>query len=41
MKERINLDELEARVKQLGRPTPYQVIDLITQMYKELRAKGE
>ena len=37
MKKRINLDELEERIKAWGKPTPFQVIDLITQMYKELR----
>jgi hypothetical protein len=41
MKGRISLDELEARLKQMSKPTPFQVIDLITQMYKELSEKGE
>ena len=34
MQELIDLDELERRVKQLGKPTPFQVIDLIADMYK-------
>lgn len=33
----IDLDELNARIKQLKKPTPFQVIDLITEMYKELK----
>lgn len=36
MRIRINLDKLEARIKLLNRPTPQQVVDLITQMYSEL-----
>lgn len=36
MKKRINLDELENRVKVLGKPTPQQVVNLITVMYREL-----
>lgn len=37
MDKHINLDQLEKRIKAMGRPTPFQVIDLIAQMYKELK----
>lgn len=33
----IDLDELDARIKKLNRPTPEQVVNLITQMYAELK----
>lgn len=32
----INLDELEKRIKALHKPTPEQVVNLITEMYGEL-----
>lgn len=41
MKGHINLDELEARIKLMSKPTPFQVIDLIILMYEELRSKEE
>lgn len=36
MKKFISLDELEARIKQIHKPTPQQVANLITVMYREL-----
>lgn len=37
----INLDELNERIKAIKRPTPYQVIDLITAMYAEIKLLDE
>ena len=37
----IDLDELNDRIKQLKKPTPFQVIDLITEMYTEIRFREE
>ena len=36
MKKRIDLDELDAQIKRLGKPTPQQVVNLIRTMYQEL-----
>lgn len=33
----IDIDELDFRIKLLGKPTPKQVVDLIAEMYRELR----
>lgn len=33
----INLDELDRRIKAMGRPTPFQVVALVMAMYKELK----
>lgn len=35
----IDLDELESRVKSIKRPTPHQVLNLITVMNKEINSK--
>lgn len=40
MPPRINLDELDKRIRQIHRPTPQQVINLIMEMYGELK-KGD
>lgn len=32
----INLDALDERIKQLHKPTPQQVVNLITVMYREV-----
>lgn len=33
----INLDDLNTRIEQLNKPVPQDVINLIMQMYKELK----
>jgi len=33
----INLNDLEQRIKLITKPTPQQVVDLITKMYKEIK----
>lgn len=33
----IDLSELELRISKINHPTPFDVLDIISQMYKELK----
>lgn len=33
----INLDELDAKIKSLDKPTPYDVLEIITKMKEKLQ----
>lgn len=35
----IDLDVLDKRIKQIHRPTPYQVLEIIAEMHRELEAE--
>lgn len=40
MRPRIDLDELDSRIKAMHRPTPQQVVNLIMVMYRELKTSN-